>query len=276
MSAERYPTILPDLSYEESIECSKIYSVKGAFLREKLISRRPFRSPHHSASYTSIIGGGSKPLPGEISLAHNGVLFLDEIAEFSKKAIEQLREPLENGHLTLSRAKMSVDYPADFILIAAMNPCPCGYYMDPNKECTCSQSQINRYLSKLSNPILDRIDIHIEVYPARYEDLVDKRKSMSSAEMKDKVLGARKVQEMRQGKILNAKLTGKNLKDFCKLSEDSEVFLEGVYRKLALSARSYTKILKVARTIADIEGRKEIAKKDLLEAIQYRKKFQEK
>ena len=273
-SAKHLPSILPDMDFEEKVEVTKIYSVMGLLDSGRLINKRPFRSPHHSASEVSLIGGGANiPKAGEITLAHKGVLFLDEFPEFSKKTIESLREPLENNEINISRSMASIKYPADFILIAAMNPCPCGNYGNPLKECTCSHNEIRRYLSKLSSPILDRIDIHIEIRPVKYEDLKGKIKSKSSSQMKKEVERARKIQKMRYEKenlSTNAALTTRLMKKYIKLDKKLEEIGKMAFNKYNFSVRSYNKIIKMARTIADLEESEEILPKHLLEAIRYR------
>lgn len=274
MAAKRIPTILPDLSFEESIECTKIYSIMGLLEDGKLITQRPFRSPHHSASNVSLLGGGNGiPKPGEITLAHNGVLFLDELPEFQKTTIESLREPLENHEINISRSVASVKFPSKFILIAAMNPCPCGNLGNPNKECTCSQSEISRYLGKISTPILDRIDMHIEVSPVKYDDLISNSKSKSSSEMKKEVIMARKKQEIRykNEKInTNGELNSKLIKKYITLNDDLNKIIKMAFNKYRFSARSFDKILKMARTIADLDNSENLESKYLLEAIRYR------
>ncbi|MDD7305803.1 MAG: YifB family Mg chelatase-like AAA ATPase [Peptoniphilaceae bacterium] len=273
-SAKHLPTILPDMDFEEKVEVTKIYSVMGLLESGKLMNKRPFRSPHHSASEAALIGGGqSLPKPGEITLAHNGVLFLDEFPEFSKKTIEALREPLENGEIIISRAQASLRYPSDFILIAAMNPCPCGNYGNPLKECTCSQTEIRRYLNKISSPILDRIDIHIEIKPVKYEDLKDNSKSKSSAEMKKEVERARFIQKERykNEKVkTNSSLNTRLMKKYIKLDKETEKVASLAFKKYNFSVRSFNKILKMSRTIADLDGKENIESKHILEAVRYR------
>ncbi|MDO4661972.1 MAG: YifB family Mg chelatase-like AAA ATPase [Tissierellia bacterium] len=273
-SAKRIPTILPKMDYQEAIECTKIYSIMGLLGNKSLITKRPFRSPHHTASNVALIGGGhSIPKPGEISLAHNGVLFLDELPEFSKKAIESLREPLENKEIHISRAATSLTYPANFILIAAMNPCPCGNYGNPLKECNCSTSEISRYLGKVSAALLDRIDMHIEVKPVKYNELVSNKKSTSSKEMRDRVTIARERQKERykSEKInTNSQLTSKLMKKYIKLDDQLKKIAEMSFKKYKFSARSFDKILKMSLTIADIDNSDKICAKHLMEAIRYR------
>lgn len=273
-SAKHLPTILPDMSFEERVEVTKIYSIMGLLDSGHLVSARPFRAPHHSSSQVALIGGGhSVPKPGEITLAHRGVLFLDEFPEYQKNVIEALREPLENKEINVARAQASVKYPSDFILIAAMNPCPCGNYGNPLKECTCSINEIRRYLNKISSPILDRIDIHIEIKPVKYDDLNDDTKSKSSAELKSEVVRAREIQAARykDEKIkTNALLSTRQMKKYIKLSSEVEKIGQMAFNKYNFSVRSYNKILKMARTIADLEASEEITSKHLLEAVRYR------
>ena len=273
-SAKHLPTILPDMSFDEKVEVTKIYSIMGQLDKGELINERPFRSPHHSASEVALIGGGhSIPKPGEISLAHRGVLFLDEFPEFNKKTIEALREPLENHEINISRAQASLKYPSDFILIAAMNPCPCGNYGNPLKECTCSQNEIRRYLNKISAPILDRIDIHIEISPVKYEDLRSNENTKSSKELKEEVVMARKIQEERykNDKIKsNSDLSTAQMKKYIKLSNDVEKVAQLAFNKYNFSVRSFNKIIKMARTIADLDQSPEIEQKHILEAVRYR------
>lgn len=273
MIARRIPTILPDLTFEESLEVTKIYSISGLLNNQGLIRTRPFRSPHHTSSRTSIAGGGPKPKPGEVSLAHYGVLFLDEIPEFPKSVIEVLRQPMEDGSISISRANGSFTFPAKFMMIASMNPCPCGYLGDPSHECSCTQSQIDKYLGKISGPLLNRIDIQIEVSPVKYDDLKNERQEESSAEIKKRIIKARNIQKERYAKlciITNSELSGKYISKYCKINNESEKLLKEAFERLGLSARAYNKILKVARTIADIEGNENIETNNIAEAIQYR------
>lgn len=273
-SAKHLPTILPDMSFDEKVEVTKIYSIMGLLDKGQLVNERPFRSPHHSASEVALIGGGhSIPKPGEISLAHRGVLFADEFPEFNKKTIEALREPLENREINISRAQASLKYPSDFILVAAMNPCPCGNYGNPLKECTCTQNEIRRYLNKISAPILDRIDIHIEISPVKYEDLKDDAPSKSSAILKEEVEKAREIQANRyEGEAIrtNSELTTNQMKRYIKLSDEVEKIAQLAFNKYNFSVRSFNKIIKMARTIADLDQSKEIEQKHILEAIRYR------
>ncbi len=274
MLAKRIPTILPDLSFEESIEITRIYSVMGLLPpHSSLIAIRPFRSPHHTISDAGLIGGGQIPKPGEVSLSHNGVLFLDELPEFKKNVLEVMRQPLEDGKVTISRALSSLTFPSSFMLIAAMNPCPCGFYTDPNRECTCTMPQILRYRSKISGPLMDRIDIHVEVPAVKYRDLTGETSGEDSETIKTRVNKAREVQRERfSGKKIysNAQMTSRHLKKFCQIGENSKNLLEQAIDKLGLSARAYTRILKIARTIADLEGVEDIATHHISEAIQYR------
>jgi len=273
MAARRLSTILPKLTFEEAIEITKIYSVAGLLKTNALINTRPFRAPHHTASAVSLIGGGRIPKPGEVSLAHNGVLFLDEIPEFKKNVLEVLRQPMEDGVVTISRANATLTYPCKFMLVASMNPCPCGYYGDPYHECTCSQSAIDRYLSKLSSPLLYRIDIHIEVQPVNYTDLKQVKKVETSKEIRERVNKARQIQiERYKGEKIfsNSQLSPKDIKKYCKLSRDAEMIMEKAFKKYRFSARTYNKILKVSRTIADLDGKEMIHDNHILEAIRYR------
>jgi magnesium chelatase family protein len=274
MLAKRLPTILPDMNFEESLETTKIHSVMGLVPTDSsLIVIRPFRNPHHTISDAGLIGGGQIPKPGEVSLSHNGVLFLDELPEFKKNVLEVMRQPLEEERVTISRAATSLTYPARFMLVAAMNPCPCGYYGDPNNECTCTIPQIQRYRSKISGPLMDRIDIHIEVPAVKYRDLASRESGESSREMKKRIDSARKTQldRFKGMKIYcNAQMTNRHIKKFCQIEEASQKLLEIAIDKFGLSARAYTRILKVARTIADLEGQENIQPSHLSEAIQYR------
>lgn len=275
MLAQRMPSILPPMSYEEALETTKVYSVAG-LLNEKrpMIRQRPFRNPHFTISEAGLIGGGNIPRPGEVSLAHHGVLFLDEFPEFRRDVIEALRLPLEDGKVTISRASLSVTYPARFMLICAMNPCRCGYLGHPQRACQCSFQEIKKYRSKLSGPIIDRIDIHVEVQPVDIRDLIYQsgEKGESSKDLRERVIRARKIQEKRFGSPtkLNAHLKAKEIKRFCKMEPGAEAFLEKAISKLSFSARALHKILKVARTIADLEECDIIRKSHLAEAIQYR------
>ncbi|SCG83462.1 Competence protein comM [Proteiniborus sp. DW1] len=274
MAARRLPSILPNLTFEESLEITKIYSIAGLLNNRSFISIRPFRAPHHTASATSLIGGGRIPKPGEISLAHHGILFLDELPEFSKSVIEVLRQPMEDGIVTISRVNATLTYPTKFMLVASMNPCPCGYYGDPVHQCSCSQKSIERYLGKVSGPLLDRIDIHIEVTPVSYNDLGEGNSDTeTSSEIRQRVNKARQLQLERYKNdniFSNSQLTTKNINKYCKLDLKGQKLLKEAFNKLGLSARAYNKVLKVARTIADLEGKETIEHQHLAEAIQYR------
>lgn len=273
MVARRIPTILPDLTFEESLEVTKIYSISGLSKNKGLIRKRPFRSPHHTSSRAAMAGGGSKPSPGEVSLAHYGVLFLDEIPEFPKSVLEVLRQPMEDGKISISRANGSFTFPAKFMMVASMNPCPCGYLGDPTHECSCTQGQIDKYLGKISGPLLNRIDIQIEVSPVKYEDLKNNINEESSCEIKKRIIKARIIQQKRYeniGIITNSELSGKYISKYCKTNKESDQLLKDAFERLGLSARAYNKILKVARTIADLEQSDNIETKHIAEAIQYR------
>ena len=273
MLAKRFPGILPPLTQEESLEITKIYSICNLMGKSRLLTRRPFRDPHHTISDVALIGGGSTPRPGEVSLAHNGVLFLDEFAEFSRSSLEVLREPLENGRVTISRAKETVSYPARFTLIAAMNPCPCGHLGDPIKPCTCSPMQVNRYKSRISGPLLDRIDLTVNLNPVKYSDWNKKSEGETSAQIRERVLKAREIQRSRfknSATTANAFMTAKEIKEFCLLPAGADAILETAMRKFGLSARSLDKILKTARTIADLDGKENIEVNHLVEVMQYR------
>ncbi len=275
MLARRLPGILPDLTLEEAIETTKVHSVAGKLGNGRfLVTERPFRAPHHSISDAGLIGGGQIPRPGEASLAHNGVLFLDEMPEFKKNVLEALRQPLEESFLNISRAALSVTYPADFMLVGAMNPCPCGYLGDPAKECLCTPLQVQRYRARLSGPLLDRIDIHCEVPAVRFRELNDNRRGESSSEVKKRVERARSIQRERfsgNKKVFsNSRMTTRHIKRFCTLDAEGVKLLEAAMERLGLSARAYTRILKVARTVADLEGADRILPHHLSEAIQYR------
>ncbi len=280
MIAQRIPSILPDMSFGEALEVTKIHSIAGLVSEKSpILSRRPFRHPHHTISSVGLSGGGSSPKPGEISLSHNGVLFLDELPEFRRDALEAMRQPLEDGEVTITRAGGTVTYPCSVMLVASMNPCPCGFYGDPTRECTCSQTQIMKYMSKISGPLLDRIDLHIEVPAVKYEELEAKDTGESSAEIKKRVNAARKVQLERykcRGVYSNSQLTPELIKKYCALDEESGELLRQAFDALGLSARAYNRILKVARTIADLSGEENIKAEHIAEAIQYRaldKKF---
>lgn len=274
MLARRLPSILPDLSFEEALEITKIHSIAGILSEDiPMIKTRPFRAPHHTVSGISLVGGGRVPKPGEISLAHYGVLFLDELPEFQKSTLEVLRGPLEDRIVTISRVNASLTYPANFMLAASMNPCPCGYYGSKEKECNCSPQAINRYMGKISGPLLDRIDICVEVTPVKYEKLDNEEKTETSKEIQERVNQARQIQMERYrnlGIYSNSELTPKLIEKHCKLDEPGKKILENAFNKLKLSARAYGRILKVARTIADLESCHNIEVKHIAEAIQYR------
>jgi magnesium chelatase family protein len=272
MLAKRILTIMPDMTLDEAIEVTRIHSVSG-LVNNEIVSERPFRNPHSSISKIGLLGGGTYPRPGEISLAHRGVLFLDEFPEFNKDAIEGLREPLENGAITISRSKQSITFPANFILVAAMNPCPCGYYNDPTHECRCSISEIQRYRKKISGPIMDRIDIHIDVQPVPVEDLQKKKAGENSKEIKERIENVRKIQRLRYKEEQfseNGDIADRELERYCKVSVQSEQLLADAMRLYKLSARSYKKILKIARTIADMDSSENIKENHLSEALNYR------
>ncbi len=274
MLAERIPTVLPPLDFDEAIEATKIYSVVGLLSENQpLIVERPFRAPHHTISDAGLIGGGHYPRPGEVSLAHKGVLFLDELPEFKKHVLEVLRQPLEDKKVTISRAKISITFPADFMLVAAMNPCPCGYLGDDKHSCICTPTQIQKYRSKISGPLLDRIDLHVEVPAVAYKDLKKESGFPDSKTMRENILKARDIQNYRYKELpikTNGELRGKWLNEFCKLDEKEHNFLENAVNKLGLSARAYTRILRISRTIADLSGDEKINISHLAEAINYR------
>jgi len=275
MLAKRFPTILPDLTLAEALETTKIHSVAGLLpSNTPLIATRPFRSPHHTISDAGLIGGGQVPRPGEVSLAHHGVLFLDELPEFKKNVLEVMRQPLEDGVVTISRAALSLTYPAQFMLSAAMNPCPCGYATDPGHECSCTPQQIQKYLSRISGPLLDRIDIHIEVPTVQYSELSSDQVGESSETIRQRVKRARAIQLERFEKMknifCNARMESKDIRLYCKIDQQGEELLKMAITKLGLSARAYDRILKVARTIADLENNSEIKPQYISEAIQYR------
>lgn len=275
MLAKRLPTILPPLSLHEALETTKIHSVAGKLPENTtLVSKRPFRSPHHTISDVALVGGGGIPQPGEISLAHNGVLFLDELPEFKRTVLEVMRQPMEERRVTISRAKVAVDFPASFMLIASMNPCPCGYYNHPDKECTCPPGTVQKYLNKISGPLLDRIDLHVEVTPVAFSELSTLKPQEASATIRDKVIKAREIQEERYkahpGVYSNAQMSSKMLKEICVISTAGQNLLKKTMERLNLSARAYDRILKVSRTIADLAGSEEIKIEHLAEAIQYR------
>jgi magnesium chelatase family protein len=274
MLARRLPSILPDVTYEEAIEITKVYSASGLLKpNEGLIMTRPFRAPHHTVSQSALVGGGKIPTPGEISLAHHGVLFLDELPEFRKDVLEVLRQPLEDGEITISRANGSAKFPAKFMLVASMNPCPCGFYGDPSHECMCTPPQISRYLNKISGPLLDRFDIHIEVPALSFQKLSTNQKSESSVDIRNRVNAVRAIQVQRykdEGIYCNGQLSPKQIRKYCYLDEEQKKMMKAAFDSLRLSARAYDRILKVARSIADLEGSNEIKTHHLAEAIQYR------
>jgi magnesium chelatase family protein len=275
MLAKRLPTILPGMTFEEALETTKIHSVAGLMREGKpLLAIRPFRSPHHTISDVALIGGGQVPKPGEVSIAHNGILFLDELPEFKRNVLEVLRQPLENGDVTVSRAVASITYPAGFMLVAAMNPCPCGYFGDERHQCTCAPGQIHRYRHKVSGPLLDRIDIHIEVPAVPYKELSNEYSGEKSGEIKKRVVAAREIQHdrfMNDRRIYaNGHMKTRHIKKYCKLQPDAQTLLETAMQKLGLSARAYTRILKLSRTIADLDASAEIQSHHISEAIQYR------
>lgn len=273
MLAKRLSTILPPMSLDEALETTKIHSVAG-IKSNGLITQRPFRKPHHSISDTALVGGGTFPQPGEFSLAHNGVLFLDELPEFKRSALEVMRQPLEDRVVTISRAKYTIDFPAGVMLVGAMNPCPCGYFNHPDKECSCNQGAVRHYLNKISGPLLDRIDLHIEVTPVSFEELAMEQDGENSRNIRNRVIKARLFQQQRfsenKGIYCNAQMGSRQIKEHCKLSEESKTILKNAMDKLGLSARAYDRILKVARTIADLEQENTIGTQHIAEAIQYR------
>ena len=275
MLAKRLSTILPPMSIEEALETTKIHSVAGRIKGEKgLVTQRPFRKPHHTISDVALVGGGGYPQPGEISLAHNGVLFLDELPEYKRTVLEVMRQPLEDRCVTISRAKFSVEYPAGFMLVAAMNPCPCGYHNHPEKECVCGPGVVQRYLNKISGPLLDRIDLHVEVTPVSYTELAGDVPSEGSKEIRSRVERARERQanryQLREGVHCNAQISKREMEQFCSIDETGSLILKNAMDRLGLSARAYDRILKVARTIADLDGADSIGAQHLAEAINYR------
>ncbi|HAC25272.1 MAG TPA: magnesium chelatase, partial [Cytophagales bacterium] len=275
MLAKRLPTILPPLTLNEALETTKIHSVAGRLgSNATLLTTRPFRSPHHTISDVALVGGGGIPQPGEISLSHNGVLFLDELPEFKRTVLEVMRQPMEERRVTISRAKVSIDYPANFMLVASMNPCPCGYYNHPEKQCVCGPGVVQRYLSKISGPLLDRIDLHVEVVPVSFDEMTAQRQSESSDVIRERVVRAREVQTSRfanQDTIYcNAMMPSNMVKEICVINEAGVKLLKTAMERLGLSARAYDRILKVSRTIADLAGTEEIKIEHLAEAIQYR------
>jgi len=275
MLAKRMSGILPPLALQEALETTKIHSVAGRLsANDTLMTSRPFRSPHHTISDVALVGGGTNPQPGEISLAHNGVLFLDVLPEFKRTVLEVMRQPLEDRVITNSRAKSTVDYPASFMLISSMNPCPCGYYNHPEKDCLCPPGMVQKYLNKISGPLLDRIDLHVEVTPVSFDELASKTKGESSADIRERVMEARDIQEQRysnaKGVHANAQISTKQLQKYCLLNTESQQMLKMAMEKLNLSARAYDRILKVSRTIADLAKSESITSEHIAEAIQYR------
>ena len=274
MLAKRLPSILPEMTFEEELETTKIYSIAGELGEGvQLIASRPFRSPHHTISAQGLAGGGQTPRPGEISLAHNGVLFMDEFPEFDRRAKEALRQPLEDGKITIARSSGTVSYPSNIMLVAAMNPCPCGYSGHPTKECTCTEAAKKRYRDKISGPLLDRIDIHIEVEPVDYDKLSSKEPEETSAEIRKRVNRAREIQRKRfegTGITCNAKMTPEMTKRCCVLTDDASELLRLSFERLGLSARAYDKILRIARTIADLDESENIEMSHVAQAVQYR------
>ncbi len=275
MMAKRIPTILPPLTLYEALETTKIHSVAGKIdSNTSLMAQRPFRNPHHTISDVALVGGGTFPQPGEISLAHNGVLFLDELPEFKRQVLEVMRQPLEDRKICISRAKFAVEYPASFMLVAAMNPCPCGYYNHPTRECVCSPGMIQKYLSRISGPLLDRIDMHIEIVPVPFDKLSEAAPAEPSAVIRERVIKARQVQEARfkdvQGVYCNAQMSSKMLRRYCEVNAEGQQLLKAAMLRMNLSARAYDRILKVARTIADMAGSENIETEHLAEAINYR------
>ncbi|MBK8872962.1 MAG: YifB family Mg chelatase-like AAA ATPase [Bacteroidetes bacterium] len=275
MLAKRLPTILPPLTVQEALETTKIHSVAGKVGKNtSLICTRPFRSPHHTISDVALVGGGGHPQPGEISLAHNGVLFLDELPEFKRTVLEVMRQPLEERKVTISRARSSVEFPASFMLVSSMNPCPCGFHNHPEKECVCGPGVVLKYLNKISGPLLDRIDIHVEVTPVPFSELSKERISEKSEDVRARVVRARKIQELRfaesENIYCNSQMTAKQLRTICKISPECNQLLKTAVERIGLSARAYDRILKVARTIADLAGSNDIQAEHLAEAIQYR------
>ncbi len=275
MLAKRLPTILPPLNLHEALETTKIHSVAGKLPNNaSLINKRPFRSPHHTISDVALVGGGSVPQPGEISLAHNGVLFLDELPEYKRTVLEVMRQPMEERRVTISRAKAAIDFPANFMLLASMNPCPCGFYNHPDKECTCPPGAVQKYLNKISGPLLDRIDLHVEVTPVSFAELSNKAAGEPSSAIRERVIKAREIQAERYkespGTYANAQMSSKQLRDICVITQAGEGLLKRAMEKLNLSARAYDRILKVSRTIADLADSPDIKIEHLAEAIQYR------
>lgn len=275
MMAKRLPSILPPLTLQEALETTKIHSVAGKLKGgSKLMTQRPFRSPHHTISPVALVGGGTNPMPGEISLAHNGILFLDEFPEFSRSVLEVMRQPLEDRHITVARAKYTIDYPAGFMLVASMNPCPCGYYNHPTKECTCMPGQVNKYLGRISGPLLDRIDLQVEIFPVPFEKLSSLQKGESSATIRERVIAARAIQTLRfrdEKEIhCNAQMNSRLLEKWCQLDDTTTKVLHDAMTRFDMSARAYDRILKVARTVADLDASPTITPTHMREAISYR------
>ncbi|MGM9746178.1 MAG: YifB family Mg chelatase-like AAA ATPase [Paludibacteraceae bacterium] len=275
MMAKRIPTILPPLTLHEALETTKIHSVAGKIdSKTSLMAQRPFRNPHHTISDVALVGGGTYPQPGEISLAHNGVLFLDELPEFKRQVLEVMRQPLEDRKICISRAKFAVEYPASFMLVAAMNPCPCGYYNHPNRDCVCSPGMIQKYLSRISGPLLDRIDMHIEIVPVPFDKLSEMAPAEPSAVIRERVIAARRIQAARfcndEGVYCNAQMSSKMLRKYCAVDDAGQQLLKAAMARMNLSARAYDRILKVARTIADLAGSEQVQTEHLAEAINYR------
>jgi magnesium chelatase family protein len=277
MLAKRLPSILPPLTLHEALETTKIHSVAGKLPEDTtLVSKRPFRSPHHTVSDVALVGGGGNPQPGEISLAHNGVLFLDELPEFKRTVLEVMRQPMEERRVTISRAKMTIDFPSSFMLVASMNPCPCGYFNHPDKACTCPAGSVQKYLNKISGPLLDRIDLHVEVTPVPFSELSNSnsKPQEKSETIRARVIQAREIQAQRfagqEGIYCNAQISSKQLQEICILNTAGTNLLKTAMERLNLSARAYDRILKVARTIADLSGSDEIKTEHIAEAIQYR------
>lgn len=275
MLAQRLPTILPPLTLNEALETTKIHSVAGKLgANAGLLTTRPFRSPHHTISDVALVGGGGNPQPGEISLAHNGVLFLDELPEFKRAVLEVMRQPMEERRVTISRARLSIDYPANFMLVASMNPCPCGYYNHPEKDCVCGPGVVQKYLSRVSGPLLDRIDLHVEVVPISFDEMTMRRKNETSGQIRERVVKAREAQIVRftdaEHVYCNAMMSSNMVKEVCTINEAGRTLLKTAMERLGLSARAYDRILKVSRTIADLAGTSEIRTEHLAEAIQYR------
>ena len=274
MLAQRLPSILPPMRLEEALETTKVYSIDGRLSgNQSLVGTRPFRSPHHTVSDVGLVGGGTYPKPGEVSLAHHGILFLDELPQFDRRTLEVLRQPMEDGHVTISRAKMSVTYPSQFMLVGALNPCPCGYLTDPRKECHCTPRQVQQYLSRISGPLLDRIDIQVEVPSVHYRDLRSPADGEPSTTIRERVIRGRELQGKRlkgTGIFCNARMTNRLIRKYCKVEGPAEGILASAMESFALSARAYTRILKISRTIADLDGADEIRTEHVTEAIQYR------